>query len=106
MRKYVMSGLGLAAAILTLQAALPHRLEEGRSTEVLGKINFYLKWRPRGIAAYGRRNGERYPHVAPARHRLGAGVGRLLMGPGLRGQGEGAAGRVRTAIGDRAAPSS
>lgn len=50
MRKYLLSGLGVVAVILTLQAALPHRLEEGRSTEVLGKMNHYLKWRPAGLS--------------------------------------------------------
>lgn len=50
MRKYVLYGGAVVAAVLTLQAILPHRLEEGRSTEVLGKLNFHLKWRPRGIA--------------------------------------------------------
>lgn len=50
MRTYVLSGLALVAVVLGLQLALPHRLEEGRSTEVLGKINFHLKWRPAGIS--------------------------------------------------------
>lgn len=50
MRRYFTYGLGVVAVILALQAALPHRLDEGRSTEVVGKLNHYLKARPRGVA--------------------------------------------------------
>lgn len=50
MRNYLIYGIATLALLLGLQTVLPHRLEEGRSTEVLGKLNHYLKWRPRGVA--------------------------------------------------------
>lgn len=50
MRKYLGYGAAIVVAVLTLQSLLPHRLEEGRSTEVLGKLSHYLKARPRGVA--------------------------------------------------------
>ncbi len=50
MRKYLVYAIAILALMLGLQVMLPHRLEEGRSTEVLGKLNHYLKSRPRGVA--------------------------------------------------------
>ncbi len=48
--RYALYGLAVVGLVLALQAAMPHRLEEGRSVEVLGKLNHYLKWRPRGVS--------------------------------------------------------
>lgn len=49
MQRYLLYGLAGALVVVGLQALLPSRLEDARSTEVLGLLNHELKTRPRGV---------------------------------------------------------
>lgn len=93
MRKYVLYGLGVVAAVLALQVALPHRMEEGRSTEVVGKLNHYLKARPRGVALSLLGDAFQWdmacavkPDVEPEAFALQSGIGLPRMTLGERGR--------------------